>query len=54
MSIKMSESERKERIQYLEREIFILDMKDNWDSNDYSYLHELKTELESLKGANHD
>lgn len=55
MSIKMSETEIKERIQYLEREIFILDMKDHWDSNDRSYIHELKTELETLKDDdNHD
>lgn len=50
----MTESEKQERITYLEREIFILDMKDYWDSADRSYLHQLKTELKQLKGEPHD
>lgn len=51
----MTENENQERINYLEREIFILDMKDHWDYADYSYMHQLKDELEKMKsGYKHD
>lgn len=46
---RMSELDRKQRIEYLKREIFILDMKEHWDSNDYSYMNELKRELQELE-----
>ena len=50
----MSESERKQKIQSIEREMFILDMKDHWDSADYSYMEQLKKELNELKGDHND
>ena len=45
----MSESERKQKIKNIEREMFILDMKDYWDSADYSYMEQLKKELDELR-----
>lgn len=50
----MSENNNKDRITYLKRELFILDMKDEWDSSDYSYSHQLKEELRKLEENSND
>lgn len=40
---------KKERIAWLKRQIFILDMKDNWDSVDFTDMNRMKEELRKLE-----
>ena len=40
---------RKERIEYLEREIFLLSMKDRWNGNDYQKDSNMRNELRTLE-----
>lgn len=51
---RMSENERKDRIETLKRQIFILDMKDNWDSVDYADMRRMQCELRELEREDHD
>lgn len=39
----------KERLEYLKRELFALEMKDRWDSADHSYRNMLKKEIKELE-----
>ena len=41
----------KEQIEGLEYDIFILQMKDHWDSSDYRRYDELNTKLKELKNG---
>lgn len=45
----MTQKEKQERIDYLERELFLLEMKDRWDAADHSLMKSMKDELEELK-----
>lgn len=45
----MSQKEKQERIDYLERELFLLEMKDRWDDTDAFNANEMKKELKELK-----
>jgi hypothetical protein len=40
---------RKERIEYLKDEIFLLSMKDRWNSNDYQKDSNMRNELRTLE-----
>ena len=41
----------KEQIEGLEYDIFILQMKDHWDSSDYRRYDELNTKLKELRNG---
>lgn len=41
-----------ETLEQLERKYFLLEMKDSWDSEDYSYANELKEKIKKMKGEN--
>lgn len=45
----MAVREIKESIQRLEREIFVLEMKDTLDNDDYSLLQTMNEEIKALK-----
>ena len=45
----MTTNEIKERIAELERQIFFLDMKDRWDTNDYIIQNKRHAEVRQLK-----
>lgn len=45
----MTVKEIKETIQRLERDVFILEMKDSMDSADYSLLQTMNDEIKTLK-----
>lgn len=39
-----------ERIEWLEKQIFLLSMKDHWDYKDFEQSREWRNELRELKG----
>lgn len=41
--------DKKDRIEYLKREIFVLEMKDRLDYVDFNALYEMKRELKELE-----
>lgn len=41
--------DKKDRIEYLKREIFVLEMKDRLDYVDFNTLYEMKRELKELE-----
>lgn len=47
----MTKKEREERIRQIEKQLFILNMKDNWTTADYQKDNELNRELRELKNA---
>lgn len=38
-----------ETIEQLEHDLFMLEMKDTWDSSDYRYANELEQKIKKLK-----
>lgn len=40
---------KEEQVKELERELFILEMKDRWSSEDYSRIKELREQIKRLK-----
>lgn len=44
-----TKEEIKKQIEEFERKKFYLDMKDRWESDDYSYSRELSTKISELK-----
>ena len=47
----MTKKEREERIRQIEKQLFILNMKDNWTTADFQKDNELNRELRELKNA---
>lgn len=45
----MTNQEKKDAIQHLEKEIFMIEMKDQLDNADRSLIESLKKEIEELK-----
>ena len=45
---KMSSTERE--LRKLEQKLFLLEMQDHWDSNDYKYANELHDKIMELEG----
>ena len=39
-----------EKLEELENKLFMLNMKDTWDSSDYKYEDELREKIKKLKG----
>lgn len=39
-------------LEQLEHKYFLLEMQDNWTSEDYKYANELKEKIKKLKGEN--
>ena len=42
---------RKEKMERLERELFILEMKDRWTIEDYNEITRLRNEIKELKSG---
>ena len=45
----MTREEKLERIKELERQYFILNMKDNWDDADFERARDIRGELKGLR-----
>ena len=45
----MTNKEREQRMEELEKEMFFLNMKDNWTNKDFENMREMKREWNELK-----
>ncbi len=50
----MQENTQEAELEKLEREYFVLNMKDTWDSGDHKYAQELREKIKKLKESKND